>query len=110
MGDGLYGRNKIQPRGIQRGSGIGGFFGALFASLVAHIGWSIPAWGLLAAHYLLHWPMWVFWVALGLWLGYVMFVTVVVVWGNAMGNLPDESRPNKNPYSVQSDSEVFKQK
>lgn len=106
MADGLYGRYKMQPRGGVKGAGIGGFFAALLWNLVMRFGWSIPVWALLAAHFLLKWPLWIFWLALGVWLGYVLLLTILIVWANHVGNLPPESRPNKNPYSV-TDNDQF---
>ncbi len=110
LGDGLYGKYKMQPRGGVKGSGFSGFVLTFLWSLVLRVGWSIPAWGLLVAHFFLQWPLWAFWLALGLWLGYVLLVTLLIVWANHVGNEPPEDRPNKNPYSVTSNEQFLKKR
>lgn len=103
--NGLYGNYKKDPRI----GALGSFFITLLWNLLMKFGWSIPAWILLAAHYLFGLPLWLFWLALGIWLGYVLLLTILIAWGNYCSGEPAESGPNKNPYSI-TDSSIFLRK
>ncbi len=61
--------------------------------------WAIAAIVLLVLHFLFRWPLFLVFVALGIWLLYALFVTAVLSAANRAGNAPTPDRPNKNPYS-----------
>lgn len=89
--------------------GFGGFFIALFWNILMNLGWTIPAWLLLAAHWFLNVPLWFFWLALGVWLVAVIVLTLIVSLANHFSNELDDSKSNKNPYSV-TDNDIFLRK
>lgn len=61
--------------------------------------WAIAAIVLLVLHFLFHWPLFLTFVALGIWVLYALFVTAVLSAANRAGNAPTPQRENKNPYS-----------
>lgn len=77
----------------------GGFFLCLLMNLILNLEWTIPAWILLVLHFLLDWPVWLFWAALGLWLLVIVILTGVISFA-AKCSTPTPQRENKNPYSV----------
>lgn len=44
----------------------GNFLFSLIINLAMNIGWTIPAWALLAIHFIFDTPLWWFWAALGI--------------------------------------------
>lgn len=77
-----------------------GFFACLLINMLLNLEGTIPAWILLACHYIFQIPLWPFWVALGIWvLGLILWM-YFIGWAAACGNEPTKNRPNKNPYSV----------
>lgn len=68
--------------------------------------WLLLIFGLLALHFLFGVPLWLFWLALGLWVVYIVLMALFVKFANYCGNLPVVQKPNRNPYSA-SDAEVF---
>ena len=103
--NGFYGNYKNN----RRIGAVRGFLIAFLWNLLMKFGWSIPAWVFLAVHYLFGLPLWLFWFALGIWLGYVLVLTIVIAWANRCSNGPSESNPNKNPYSI-TDNDIFLRK
>ncbi len=77
-----------------------GFFLTLLINLLLNLEGLVPAILLAALHFLLGWPFWLVWVALGLWIAAVCVRMWVFGWLGAAGNEPTPYRPNKNPYSV----------
>ncbi len=77
----------------------GGFFVVLGINLVFNLEWTIPAWILLAAHFIFKISIWWFIAALILWILGVAVKTAVLSWLVSAGNIPDKPRENKNPYS-----------
>lgn len=75
------------------------FFLAYLLNLVLNLEWSIPAWILLGLHFWLEVPIFLFWLALGLWLGgTLLFLLVILLIRKTVP--PDVPQENKNPYSV----------
>jgi hypothetical protein len=100
-----------------RGENNGGhFFVNMLINMLLNFRWSIPAWLILAAHFIFQFPpLWVFFIALALWpLGAGLFTLLLkgIAWiagtpspehGNAGGSRlrrAEGERPSKNPYSV----------
>ena len=70
----------------------------LLFNMAINIGWTIPAWILLAMHFIFGWSIWWFWLALGIW------VLDIIIWMGVIGwagrcSTPDPPKVNKNPYS-----------
>lgn len=70
--------------------------------MMMRLRWLMIAVLLLALHFLVGVPIWLFWLALGLWAVYVLLLALFVRFANYCGNLPKVSRPNINPYSSRS--------
>lgn len=77
----------------------GGFFICFLLNLFLNLAWSIPAWLLLVAHAVLLWPLWLFWLALGLWGAMALILTAIIAWSAKCAAVPTPERENKNPYS-----------
>ena len=77
----------------------GGFFAALGINLIFDLEWTIPAWLLLAVHFVFKISIWWFVAALILWVLGVAIKTAVLSWLVRVGNIPDPPKENKNPYS-----------
>ena len=75
------------------------FLSFYLINLVLCFGLTIPAWGLLAGHFLLEWPLLWFWLALLLWLLFVLVCTLILRFLRG-ANIPQSPRENKNPYSA----------
>lgn len=78
---------------------IGEFFACLFFNMLLSFKWTVPAWTLLAMHFIFSWPIIWFFIALSLW------VVGIILWMSIMGwavscSKPDKPKENKNPYSV----------
>jgi fatty acid desaturase len=76
-----------------------GFLLCLLLNMAFRFEWAIAAIILLAIHFWLGWPLFLVWIALGIWVLYSLFVTLVLSAANHAGNEPTPQRPNKNPYS-----------
>lgn len=76
-----------------------GFFSALAINLIFNLEWTIPAWLLLAAHFIFDISLWWFAGALAVWVIGVAIKTAVLSWLVRVGNIPDPPKENKNPYS-----------
>lgn len=72
----------------------------LLVNMLLNLGGSIPAWVLLALHFLLGISLWWFAAALGAWLLYLLLGMWFVGWAARCGNIKDPPKENKNPYSV----------
>ena len=83
---------KNRPKG-------NGFFSALLINLIFDLEWTVPAWILLAAHFIFKISIWWFVGALILWIIGVAIKTSVFSWLVHVGNIPDPPKENKNPYS-----------
>ena len=78
----------------------GNFWLCLLVNMLLNLEWTIPAWAFLAMHFLLGWPIWLFWVALGLWLLNILLWMDILGWASRCSNTPDKPKENKNPYSA----------
>ena len=76
-----------------------GFLLCLFLNMAFRFEWAIAAIILLTLHFLFGWPLFLTFIALGIWVLYALFVTAVLSAANHAGNEPTPERPNKNPYS-----------
>ena len=76
-----------------------GFILCLLLNMMFRFEWAIAAIVLLGIHFWLGWPLYLAWIALGIWLVYSLFVTLVLSAANSAGNAPVPQKPNKNPYS-----------
>ena len=76
-----------------------GFLVCLLINMMFRFEWAIAAIVLLVIHFLLGWPLFLVWIALGIWFLYAFFVTLVLSMANRIGNEPTPERPNRNPYS-----------
>lgn len=76
----------------------GNFFLVLLFNMLLNIEWTIPAWILLALHYLCDWNIIWFWVALGVWLLNILLWMSFIGYASNCGS-EKPHRENKNPYS-----------
>ena len=76
-----------------------GFLLCLLLNMAFRFEWAIAAIVLLAIHFWLGWPLFLVWIALGIWFVYALFVTAVLSAANRFGNEPTPERQNRNPYS-----------
>lgn len=85
------------------------FFLAYLLNLVLNLEWSIPALILLGLHFWLGIPLYLFWLALGLWLGGTfLFMLVLLLIRKCIP--PDKPQENKNPYSATNASVLNRKK
>lgn len=85
----------------------GSFFICFLLNLLLNIEWAIPAVVLLALHFAIGISIYFFVGALLLYLLVVFFWMLMMSLANKSGNLRDEAKENKNPYSAKN-KEVFK--
>ena len=78
----------------------GGFLTALIFNMGLNIMYSVPAWILLALHFWLGIPIWLFWLTLGMWIGGIIIWMLVIRWSANCSSEPTLYRENKNPYSA----------
>ncbi len=85
------------------------FFLAYLINLILNFEWSIPAWILLGLHFWLKIPIFLFWLALGLWLGgSLLFMLILELIRRSTP--PDVPPENKNPYSAKNPSYIRNRK
>lgn len=60
--------------------------------------WTIPAWILLAMHYVFGWKLLWFWIALGVWLLSILLWMDLISWASGCEAPPQKK--NINPYSI----------
>lgn len=77
-----------------------GFFGTFLYNLLLNAGWSIPAWVLLALHYISDVSIWWFVTALVLWPFGVLLGTLISSRLARVEDPSDVEKENKNPYSA----------
>ena len=87
----------------------GGFFLCFGINLLMHSWWLAVGLLLLGLHYWAGWPLWLNWVAGGIWVLHSLLVTLFISWGRSAGAVKDPPRENKNPYSAKSET-MFPQK
>ncbi len=81
----------------------GNFFVSLLINTILNFEQSIPAWILLALHFILGWSIWWFWLAFGIWILGIIIRMKLYSWAFRCGNVPDVYKENKNPYSAKND-------
>ncbi len=86
----------------------GNFLLCLVFNMLLNLEWTIPAWILLALHYILGWSIWWFWLALGIWLLNILLWMTLMGWAARCANTPDSPKENKNPYSVKNSKYIQK--
>ena len=75
------------------------FFVWLLFNMLINLEWTIPAWILLATHFVFGWGIMWFWIALGVWfLGIILWMNVIG-WASGCRGC-DKPKKNINPYSV----------
>lgn len=85
---------------MRRASQSGSFWLCLLLNMALNLEGTIPAWILLALHFVLGWSIWWFVLALGLWLGHILLRMALIRWIGRCANSPDPPKINKNPYSA----------
>lgn len=78
----------------------GGFFIALGFNLIFNLEWTIPAWLLLALHFIFDISLWWFAGAMLIWLSITALYTIFLCWVSKVSNTPEIKKENKNPYSA----------
>ena len=78
---------------------IGEFFACLLFNMLINLEWTIPAWILLAMHFIFGWKLLWFWIALGVWLLGIILCMDIISWASRCST-PSVPKENKNPYSV----------
>ena len=83
-----------------RGRDRKGFLLCFLMNLALDIGWSIPAWAALAAHFVLKISVLWFVLLLSVWLAAVLLRTVIISWVSRCSGASDSPKKNVNPYSA----------
>lgn len=81
-----------------------GLYALLLMNLVFNLGWSVPAWILLAAHFILKISIWWFASLLIIWFFIILLRTLLISWAGDCASVRDEPKKNLNPYSASSSS------
>ncbi len=76
----------------------GNFFLSLLFNMLLNLEGTIPAWILLVMHFWRGWSLLWFWLALALWIVYLIIWMLVIGWAGRCSR-PDLPKENKNPYS-----------
>lgn len=84
---------------MRRAERTGNFLLYLLLNLLLNIEWSIPAWILLALHFILGWPLWPFFAALGAWILWLLITMGLLGLVSRIANADEPKTKNKNPYS-----------
>ena len=77
----------------------GDFLMCLLINMLINWEWSIPAWILLALHFIFGLDILWFFIALGLFLAGLLLWMAIFAWASTCRN-SDKPKENKNPYSV----------
>ena len=78
---------------------VKGFFLCLFWHMMLYALWTIPAWILLALHFLAGLPIAWFWLALSVWAAVLLLRTLLIMWTRYCVRHHTPVPGNKNPYS-----------
>ncbi len=76
-----------------------GFLLSVLLTLIFNLEWTIPAWILLALHFICGLSLWYSAVALSLWIVGIVLKSLLLRLLNKAGNYKDPPKENKNPYS-----------
>lgn len=87
---------------VRRRHSAVGFLLTFFGNMLVRTRWLLLILLLLVLHFLIGAPLWLFWLSLGLWLGYLLLLAAFCAFANYCGNLPQSTKPNINPYSARS--------
>jgi hypothetical protein len=77
----------------------GSFFLSFIINIILTAEWSIPAWILLALHFILHISIWWFVGALAVWILRIL-IGMTIIGLASKCSVPDPPKENKNPYSL----------
>lgn len=77
---------------------FGGFMLCFLMNLVFNLGWSVPAWILLAAHFILKISIWWFASLLIIWFFIILLRTLLISWAGDCASVRDE--PKKKSESL----------
>lgn len=86
----------------------GNFFLCLLFNMIINLEWTIPAWILLALHFIFDWRILWFWIALGVWFLSILLCMSIIRWASSCST-PSPYKENKNPYSA-TNSSMFPKK
>ena len=78
---------------------IGEFFAVLFFNMLINLEWTIPAWILLALHFIFGLNILWFFIALGLFFAGLLLWMAIFSWASGC-RTSTPPKENKNPYSV----------
>ena len=84
---------------LRRFERTGNFMLYLVINLLINLEWSLPAWILLALHFILGWSIWLFVAALAAWLLWVAITMGLLGLASRLANSSEPQHENKNPYS-----------
>ena len=84
---------------MRRTKRTGNFFLCLLINIMLNLEGSIPAWILLILHFCIGISILWFWLALALWIIYLLVWMKIIGWAGRCST-PDPPKENKNPYSV----------
>ena len=84
---------------MRRTKRTGNFFLCLLINILLNLEGSIPAWILLILHFCIGISILWFWLALALWIIYLLVWMKIIGWAGRCST-PDPPKENKNPYSV----------
>lgn len=79
-----------------------GFLLSVLLTLLFNLEWTIPAWILLALHFICGLSLWYSATAFGLWVLLIAAKSLILRLLNKAGNYKDPPKENKNPYSAKS--------
>ncbi len=80
---------------------VKGFFLLYFWHMLLYAVWTVPAWILLALHFLCGLTLTWFWLALGIWAVALLLRALLIIWTRYCVRHRTPVPGNKNPYSVQ---------
>ena len=84
---------------MRRTKRTGNFFLCLLINIMLNVEGSIPAWILLILHFCIGISIFWFWLALALWIIYLLVWMKIIGWAGRCST-PDPPKENKNPYSA----------
>ena len=84
---------------MRRTKRTGNFFLCLLFNMMLNLEGTIPAWILLILHFCIGISIFWFWLALALWIIYLLVWMKIIGWAGRCST-PDSPKENKNPYSV----------
>ena len=92
---------------MRKVSAGGSFILCFIINVILTFWWSVPAWILLALHFILGISVWWFVGAVAVWFIRILIGMTLIGWASRCSS-PDAPKENKNPYSA-TNSKVFGQ-